>query len=110
MYTSTKEVLMNKACFLQTLYSVSQFKTFSLGLEDRGLLKMLSSSRAYCLRIPEIFSPTGQLKAHKLDQETINIIAVREAAYALVAYYSKFGIPLNKTSILMRGNNIGLVG
>nr|XP_034318095.1 ATP-dependent zinc metalloprotease YME1L1 isoform X2 [Crassostrea gigas] len=50
----------------------------------------------------------GQLKAHKLDQETINIIAVREAAYALVAYYSKFGIPLNKTSILMRGNNIGL--
>lgn len=100
---------MIMACFLQTLYSFSQFLTFSLSLEDRGLLTMLSSSKAHCLIIPEI-SPTGQLKAHKLDQETINIIAVREAAYALVAYYSKFGIPLNKTSILMRGNNIGLVG
>nr|XP_022312086.1 ATP-dependent zinc metalloprotease YME1 homolog [Crassostrea virginica] len=50
----------------------------------------------------------GQLKATKLDEETINVIAVREAAYALVAHYSQYGTPLHKTSILMRGKNIGL--
>lgn len=48
---------MIMACFLQTLYSFSQFLTFSLGLEDRGLLKMLSSSKAHCLIIPEISLP-----------------------------------------------------
>ncbi|XP_048750635.2 ATP-dependent zinc metalloprotease YME1L1-like [Ostrea edulis] len=50
----------------------------------------------------------GAEKTAKLtDQKMIEVMAVREAAHAIVSYYTKHTVPLYKTTILRRGTNLG---
>ncbi|XP_062612013.1 ATP-dependent zinc metalloprotease YME1L1-like [Saccostrea cucullata] len=50
----------------------------------------------------------GAEKTSKLtDQQMIEVMAVREAAHAIVSYYTKHSIPLYKTTILRRGTSLG---
>jgi ATP-dependent Zn protease len=53
---------------------------------------------------------SGAEKTAKLtDQQMIEVMAVREAAHAIVSYYTKHTVPLYKTTILRRGTNLGQV-
>lgn len=57
-----------------------------------------------------LFSPTGpERRSVEIDKKNKEITAYHESGHAIVAYYTKDAMPINKATIMPRGPSLGHV-
>lgn len=55
------------------------------------------------------FSPGPERRSAKIDKKNKTITAYHESGHAIVAYYTKDAMPINKATIMPRGPTLGHV-
>lgn len=56
------------------------------------------------------FIPGPERKSVEIDKKNKTITAYHESGHAIVAYYTKDAMPINKATIMPRGPTLGHVG